>query len=128
MAIIHEVTKWGQEYDYEIVSKIPQNYDVWNIGGINKYPDYLPLCVVFPGTYTVLTGSLLAIRMPEEDQKILHDCAMRTGASNLAKCKRLLNRKNIKQRTRNLAAAALPLFEKYTSSERHATWEMSWEK
>ena len=128
MAIVHEVTKWGQEYDYEITSKIPQNYDVWNVGGINNYPDYLPLCVVYPGTYTVLTESLLAIRMPKEDQKILQDCAMKTGASNLAKCRRLLKRKNIKQRTRDLAMAALPLFEKYTSDERYATWQMSWEK
>jgi len=129
MAIIHEVTKWDQEgLDYKITDKIPQNYQVWNISGIDGYPEYLPLCVTFPGTYTVLTGSLLAIRMPIEEQKILHDCAARTGAHNLTECRKLLNRKNIKQRTRELATAALPVYEKYTSNERYTTWEMSWEK
>ena len=128
MAIINEVNKWGKEYSYKIVSKIPQNYNIWNIEGIEKHPEYLPLCVTFPGTYTVLTDSLLAIRMSEEDQKILHKCSIRTGASNLAKCKRLLKRKNLKQSTRDLVMAALPLFEKYTGDERYVTCQMSWEK
>lgn len=111
---IHEVNKWGAARDYQIVNKIPDGFTVWNVAGIEGHPEYLPLCICYEGTYEVVLDQLLAIRMPKADQKILHDCSMRTGAGNLAKVRRLLKRKNLKERTRRLAEQALPLFEKYT--------------
>lgn len=111
---IHEVTKWGIAHDYQIVSKIPDGFSVWNVTGIEGHPGYLPLCICYEGTYAVVLDQLLAIKVPEADQKIMHDCSIRTGAGNLAEVRRLLKRKNLKERTRALAELALPLFEKYT--------------
>ena len=114
---IHAVNKWGKAYDYQIVNKIPDGFDVWNVNGIEGHPDYLPLCICYEGTYSVVIDQLLAIRMPKADQKILHDCSMITGAGNLVDVRRLLKRKNLKERTRKLAEQALPLFEKYTDQK-----------
>ena len=111
---LHEVNAY-HENDYTVVDKIPGDYLVWNVAGIEGHPDYLPLCIVYPGTYSVMTNLLLAIKMPKEEQKILRDCSGIAGAGNLEKCRDLLKRKNVKPRIRKLAEKALPLFEKYTA-------------
>lgn len=110
---ITEVTNWGDKRQYQVVDKIPDGYDVWNIAGINGNPEYLPLCVCYEGTYTVMIDRLLAIKIPEADQKIMYASSM-WGAGNLIKARRLLKRKNLNQRTRERIEKALPLFEKYT--------------
>ena len=110
---INEVTKWGDRRQYTVVDKIPDGYSVWNIAGIEDHPEYLPLCICYGGTYTVIMDRLLAIKVPADEQKIMHDSTA-WGGGSLKIIQRKLNR-NLNQRTRVRFEKALPLFEKYSS-------------
>ena len=114
---IHETNRFGDKRDYTVVDSIPDGYEVWNIGGIEGMPYYMPLCICYSGTYTVQLDKLLAIKVPETDRKVMEKCSMRTGAGNLAEAKRLMKCKHIKKETLALLELAMPLFEKYTKKE-----------
>lgn len=111
---IEEINRFGQKHSYRVVETIPSGYSVWNIGGIEGYPNYMPLCICYGGTYNVQIDKLCAIMVPEPERKVMEKCSMRTGAGNIAEAKRLMKRKHIKEETLALLELALPLFEKYT--------------
>ena len=111
---IEENNRFGNKRSYRVVETIPDGYSVWNIGGIEGSPNYMPLCICYSGTYSVQLDKLLAIKVPETDRKVMEKCSMRTGAGNLAEAKRLMKYKHIKKEMLVLLELALPLFEKYT--------------
>ena len=112
---IHEVNQW-HEYDYQVVSRIPEGYHVWNVNGIVGHPDYLPLCVCYSGTYSIQPDKLLAIKVASEEKEIMKKSAI-WGGDNLEEVKKRLARKNLKGFKRERFEKALPVFEKYTEGD-----------
>ena len=109
---IEEINRFGVKHSYRVVEAIPDGYSVWNIGGIEGSPNYMPLCICYGDTYNVQTDKLCAILVPETERKVMEKCSMRTGAGNLHDVKKALTGKCTKNR--DLLELALPLFEKYT--------------
>lgn len=66
---IKEVDKWGHEYEYSVVEKIPNGYNIWNIGE-HAPKNILPL-VVCDKDYRVNPHNMLAIITPDS-QTILN--------------------------------------------------------
>lgn len=103
----------GFIYRFEIVEKIPPKYSIWNIRQMEENPDYLPLCICYPGTRNVITDKLLAVRMDPEEVSILLK-ASALGACNLSSARRYISRKSINPVYRERAEKAIPILEKYT--------------
>ena len=69
--------------NYEIVSRIPANYFIWNIGENMGTCDYIPICKqLFPGTkksdimhYQIDADTLKAVPMNRNDVLILRKAA-----------------------------------------------------
>lgn len=102
---------------FEVVDKMPEDYFVWNIGD-NMVDGYLPICQdLYPGNkdnYEINQRSLKAIAMEPEDLKILRNAAG-YGVTSLKAARAALKRKAVSRmmkRTKELAAQALPIFEK----------------
>lgn len=109
---IEEINRFGNKRSYRVVETIPNGYSVWNIGGIEGYPNYMPLCICYGGTYSVQIDKLCAIMVPEPERKVMEKCKRWTGCGNLHDVKQALTGKHTKYR--DLLELALPLFEKYT--------------
>lgn len=58
---------FGTTYTFEVVDKIPEGYEVWNINFDNMC-GFIPLCKCYEGTYNVITSALKAIYV--EDKKV----------------------------------------------------------
>lgn len=98
---------YGKTYEFEIVNSIPKGYKIWNIGK-NMVDGYLPICQVYPGTYSVVVETLKAIKFSEA-QTILE--AVGYGTDTVRKMEKYLEKhKNDNQSKR--IKKALPLMKK----------------
>ena len=61
--------------NYKIVEKVPTDYVVWNIGEHMGSDEYIPFCQVIPGTLHIVADTLLAVKLPKEEVKILRKVA-----------------------------------------------------
>ena len=81
------------ENTFEVVDKIPENYFVWNIGSIDGYEEYIPVCeLLYPktkGCYDINPLTLKAIKLPiEEVHKLMK--AAKSGVNSLKSAERAL--------------------------------------
>ena len=93
MTILHKCKLSGRTDRFEVVNKIPKNYEIWNIGD-NMADGYLPLCEFKEG-YNVNIETLKAIKIEGEELEILRH-AVNYGVKDLKSAKKALNRKNPK--------------------------------
>ena len=77
------------EHTFEIVDFFPYGYHIWNISHIDNY---LPLCVVggYDGCQVIKSQPLKAIKLNNDDIKLLSKVSMRTGCSNIEKMEKYL--------------------------------------
>jgi hypothetical protein len=113
MEMLHETTRWGVEYDFRVVDKIPSGYSVWNIGQIEGYPEYCPLCICRNG-HEVIVEALLAVKMDPDEAKILLRSAG-AGGTSLNEARKMIAREKLDRWSRNRIEPAIKVFEKYTS-------------
>lgn len=105
---------------FEVVEKIPDNYQIWNIGD-NMEDGYIPLCVC-DDEYTVQLDSLKAIKIEDEKElELLRECAS-YGVHNLKSAKKTANIKNpdgyLEQKAKFLAEKSIEIFERLTEMTR----------
>lgn len=107
---------YGTTYIFEVVEKIPAGFEVWNIPEIGN-GEYIPICEVIKGTYSVRTETLKAIRLNKEEVKMLHQAAsegdktvknIRTTLKRVAKTAAM-------RRRQEKARKALPILERITA-------------
>lgn len=106
---------YGTTYDFEIVEKMPQNFEVWNIPEIGN-GEYIPICESSKD-YSVDTKTLKAIKLSKEEVLILHKAASE-GDKTVKKIKSTLKRvaKTAAMRRRQeKARKALPILERITA-------------
>ena len=89
-----------ENYTFEIVEKIPEGYEVWNIGRHMQSDELVPLCQVFAGTYNINPDTLKAIKMLPAEAAV-------------KACRKYLKRKTIKANRKIAAEKALAILEKY---------------
>lgn len=77
--------------EYTIVDKVPNGYIIWNIGNYMGTPDYVPFVQLFPNTYSVVEDTMLAVKLPREEVKLLRDVAGR-GNTDLKTMRKRINR------------------------------------
>lgn len=101
-------------WKFEVVSKIPTGYEIWNIGK-NMVDGYIPLAEV--DGYEIIPETLKAIRIEDaQELDLLRDCAS-YGVNNLDRCRKALNYKPrdwLKKKQIELAKQAIKYFEELT--------------
>lgn len=84
------------EYTFEVVDKIPANFFVWNIKGIEGYEEYIPICeFLYPKNkecYDINPLTLKAIRLTKEEALKLLEAA-RYGVNSLKTAEKALRSK-----------------------------------
>ena len=115
---MNHMSKWIVRVTYnrvdnlKVVDKIPKGYQIWNIGGMGEFPTYLPLCVVYPGTYTVQLDKLLAIDLHDAKKaRMLARCSSLTGSCNLKQAMKNLKKKCYSKEEKRMIEEAIPLLE-----------------
>jgi len=106
------------EYTFEIVDRIPENFLVWNIGGIDGYEEYIPLCELLhpedKNCYDVNTSTLKAIKLTKEEVNVLSDAA-HYGVNNLKTAEKALKSKRrgpLSNQKRAHAEKTIEIFKK----------------
>jgi hypothetical protein len=86
---ILKVKSLWSEHTFEIVDFFPYGYKIWNIGHIDNY---LPLCVTggYDGCQVIMSQPLKAIKLNNDDLKLVSKTSMRTGCSNIEKMEKYL--------------------------------------
>lgn len=105
---IEKTDEWGNTSVYEVVDRVPNGYEVWNIG--RHAPEgYVPFCICYPDTYEVQLDKLKAVRMTAEEAEILRK-ASSWGLGSPTAIKRRYKRLNAKNKA--LADKALPILNR----------------
>lgn len=90
---IYTTTAIGKTDVFEIVTKIPKGFFVWNIGENMGTHEYIPVCEdLHPedkGNYEINTATLKAIRVTPEEWKKLNKAAS-WGIGNLKQAEKVL--------------------------------------
>lgn len=107
----------NNNYVFEVVDFIPGNYQVWNIGD-NMADGYLPLCMLVPGTYSIVPESLKAIKVEDADLLKLLRSGASWGVHDLKSCKKVMKRKTVKhwwdKRAKETANQVFSFYEVFT--------------
>lgn len=104
---------YGTIHDFEIVEKMPQGFEVWNIGGLGEY---IPICES-GSSASVNTSTLKAIKLNAEEVKILNSAAGegdKTGKKAKSTLKRVAKTAAMRRRQEK-ARKALPILERITA-------------
>ncbi len=107
---------YGTTYIFEVVEKIPKGFEVWNIGEIGG-GEYIPICQVVNGTYSVRVETLKAIKLSKEEVAILAKAAS-AGIKTVSDAKRKLSRSAktaYAKENQRRAEKALPILERITA-------------
>lgn len=115
---IYSTTCCGKTDVFEIVSKIPSGFFVWNIGDNMGTREYIPLCQLSrPGDkecYSINPETLKAIRVsPEEWEKL--EKAGNWGVGNLKQAEKALKSKRrgyVSDKKRAAAKLTIDIFRK----------------
>jgi hypothetical protein len=102
-----------ENYTFEIVEKIPEGYEVWNIGRHMQSDELVPLCQVFAGTYNINPETLKAIKMLPAEAAVIKKIVGRYDLGSVKACRKYLKRKTIKANRKIAAEKALAILEKY---------------
>ena len=103
---------YGRIDRFEVVTKIPKGYQIWNIPEMQGYENYIPLCEVYEGTCNVKLDTLKAILVSKDDANIIRK-ATNWGFADLKSVRRYLkNQRN--NNKRGLAEKVLPIYEELT--------------
>lgn len=97
---------------FEIVEKIPNNYQIWCIGDNMGSPELLPLAIVNKECQ-IDPATLKTVKMEKAEVSFLNLVAIRYGLTNLKRAKAYTNKKNGKPQVKELAKQAAAIFEKY---------------
>lgn len=104
---------YGTIYNFEIVEKMPNGFEVWNIPEIGN-GEYIPICQSVD--YNVNTKTLKAIKLSKEDVAILSKAAS-AGIKTILGAKKKLSRvakTAYAKENQKRAEKALPILEKIT--------------
>ena len=105
--------KYGRTDNFEIVEKIPADYQIWNIGAENMGSnEYLPLCQVL-NKFDVNLLTLKTVKVEKKDFKFLNKVSMFYSLDSLSACEKVLKRKNTEKNKRQIAEKAKMIFQKY---------------
>ena len=87
------ISRAFKEDVFQIVERIPNRFFVWNIGENMKSSEWIPLCEdLHPGDkddYSINPDTLKAIRLPENEVKLLRDAAT-IGVNSLSSAEKAL--------------------------------------
>ena len=81
-------------HDYDIVTKIPKDYYIWNIGDNMGSDSYIPFCKddpEHPDSYSIDLRSLLAVKLPDPDVITLRKAANH-GLCSIKACDEIINK------------------------------------
>jgi len=101
------------KHSFEVVEKIPQGYEIWNIGD-NMIDGYIPLAEEVE-KYKINPNTLKAIKLDPNELTLLRKSA-NYGVVDLKSAKRAINRKAPKTyiaiRKKELAEKTITIFER----------------
>lgn len=110
-------TIWN-EHTFEVTDKIPVNFFVWNIGGIDGHEEYIPICEsLHPENkkcYDINTSTLKAIKLTKEEAGKLAEAA-HYGINSLKTAEKALKstrRGPLSDRKRKNAQITIEIFKK----------------
>lgn len=112
MTIKHD-NGYGATYIFEVVEKIPEGFEIWNIGGLGEY---IPICEA-GNPASVNISTLKAIKLNAEEVKILNSAAGKgdkTAKKAKSTLKRVAKTATMRRRQEN-ARKALPILERITA-------------
>lgn len=103
----------GKDHTYEVVTRIPPGFCVWNIGKNMGDDYYIPLCQsADTGICAIRTDTLKAIRLSKAEVQVLRKAAHFGVNSKDSALHQLKHRPAMKKRERLLAEKALAIFER----------------
>lgn len=119
--IYAESTICEKKDTFEIVEKIPKNFFVWNIGENMGSDEYIPLSEdLHPedkNDYSINLATLKAIKLPQEEVKLLRDAASVGIVSKSTAEKALKSRRKgyWSNRKREQAEKTIEIFNRITA-------------
>lgn len=119
---IYAESTLGEKKDtFEIVEKIPKNFFVWNIGENMGSDEYIPLSEdLHPedkNDYSINPATLKAIKLPQEEVKLLRDAAS-VGIVNKSTAEKALKSRKKgywSNRKREQAEKTIEIFNRITA-------------
>lgn len=110
------ISRAFKEDVFQIVERIPNGFFVWNIGENMKSSEWIPLCQdLHPGDkddYSINPDTLKAIKLPENEVKLLRDAAA-VGVNSLSSAKKALKSRRrgyMSDRKREQAEKVIDIF------------------
>lgn len=111
---------FGRTDVFEIIGRIPEGFQIWNIGENMGTHDYIPLCErLHPedkDNYEINIKTLKAIKVDPEEWKKL-DKAVNSGIGNLREAEKALNSKRKgywSDRKRAAAQSTIEIFRRFS--------------
>ena len=102
-----------ENYTFEIVEKIPEGYEVWNIWRHIQTQGRLILNASSSWTYNINPDTLKAIKMLPAEAAVIKKIVGRYDLGSVKACRKYLKRKTIKANRKIAAEKALAILEKY---------------
>lgn len=110
------ISRAFKEDVFQIVERIPNGFFVWNIGENMKSSEWIPLCEdLHPGDkddYNINPDTLKAIKLPENEVKLLRDAAT-VGVNSLSSAEKALKSRRrgyMSDRKREQAEKVIDIF------------------
>lgn len=112
------ISRAFKEDVFQIVERIPNGFFVWNIGENMKSSEWIPLCEdLHPGDkddYNINPDTLKAIKLPENEVKLLRDAAA-VGVNILSSAEKALKSRRrgyMSDRKREQAEKVIDIFHR----------------
>lgn len=112
------ISRAFKEDVFQIVERIPNRFFVWNIGENMKSSEWIPLCEdLHPGDkddYSINPDTLKAIKLPENEVKLLRDAAT-VGVNSLSSAEKALKSRRrgyMSDRKREQAEKVIDIFRR----------------
>lgn len=112
------ISRAFKEDFFQIVERIPERFFVWNIGENMKSVEWIPLCeALHPGDkddYSINPDTLKAIKLPENEVKLLRDAAA-VGVNSLVTAEKAIKSRRrgyMSDRKREKAEKVVDIFRR----------------
>lgn len=117
------VDTWGQARSYEVVTKIPQGFTLWNVHPVADADGYfLHVCEkLHPGNeedFSINPETVKLLKIDKYHGEFLKGITSRHGISSLKNAKRIYSNKSVKNETRELARIAISIYAAITENEK----------
>lgn len=108
----------NDKHSFEIVTKIPRGFFVWNIGKHMRSRTLIPLCELKIGgkLYEIEPATLKAIKLPEREAKLIREAAGYSVTSLEAARKYITGEHDTRFNMSALAASVIAIYERITES------------